>query len=170
MKITSFGLCVCTMRGGVCPDNAALGKSVGARRVWRGGEGEGEVVEQQTGALGNPRSSFSSSSPLLCIRRGFDKNFTLGNAVQQQNLKIWHIKDPNISWSIPHRGRVILSFLILTDEGYQIKSFLCIWITLQVFIHTYLAWFCLFVSPTMDPPPPWRFTHFYVGAMSVGSM
>ena len=48
-------------------------------RVW--GKGEGEVVEQQIGALGNPCSSFSSSSPLLCIRRGFDKNFTLGSAV-----------------------------------------------------------------------------------------
>ncbi len=49
-----------------------------------GGEGEGEekVVEQQTGALGNPRSSFSSYSSLLCIRWGFDKIFTLGNAVQ----------------------------------------------------------------------------------------
>ncbi len=46
------------------------------------GEGEGKVVEQQTGALGNPRSSFSSSSSSLCIRRGFDKNFTLGSAVQ----------------------------------------------------------------------------------------
>ena len=40
-----------------------------------GGEekGAGKVVEQQTGALGNPCSSFSSPSPLLCIRRGFDK-------------------------------------------------------------------------------------------------
>ncbi len=49
-----------------------------------GGEGEGEekVVEQQTGALGNPHSSFSSSSSLLCIRWGFDKIFTPGNAVQ----------------------------------------------------------------------------------------
>ena len=46
------------------------------------GEGAGKVVEQQTGALGNPRSSFSSSSSLLCIRWGFDKIFTLGNAVQ----------------------------------------------------------------------------------------
>jgi hypothetical protein len=56
-----------------------------ARGVCGGGEGEGEgkVVEQQTGALGNPRSSFSSSSSSLCIRRGFDKNFTLGSAVQQ---------------------------------------------------------------------------------------
>ncbi len=90
MKITSFGLCVCTMRGGVCPDNAALGKSVGARRVWGGeGEGEGEVVEQQTGALGNPCSSFSSSSPLLCVRRGFDKNFTLGSAVHTQYHKLF---------------------------------------------------------------------------------
>ncbi len=51
-----------------------------------GGEGEGEVVEQQTGALGNPRSSFSSSSSLLCIRRGFDKNFTLGSAVQSPRI------------------------------------------------------------------------------------
>jgi hypothetical protein len=44
--------------------------------------GAGKVVEQQIGALGNPRSSFSSPSPSLCIRRGFDKNFTLGSAVQ----------------------------------------------------------------------------------------
>ena len=53
------------------------------------GEGEGKVVEQQTGALGNPRSSFSSSSSSLCIRRGFDKIFTLGNAVHQES--IFHI-------------------------------------------------------------------------------
>jgi len=53
-----------------------------ARSVWGGeGEGEGEVVEQQTRALGNPCSSFSSSSSSLCIRRGFDKNSTLGSAV-----------------------------------------------------------------------------------------
>jgi hypothetical protein len=44
--------------------------------------GEGEAVEQQTRALGNPCSSFSSSSSSLCIRRGFDKNSTLGSAVQ----------------------------------------------------------------------------------------
>ena len=50
-------------------------------RVWGEGEGKGKVVEQQTGALGNPRSSFSSSSSSLCIRWGFDKIFTLGNAV-----------------------------------------------------------------------------------------
>jgi hypothetical protein len=50
--------------------------------VWRGEEGgEGKVVEQQIGALGNPCSSFSASSSLLCIGRGFDKNFTLGSAV-----------------------------------------------------------------------------------------
>ena len=48
------------------------------------GEGAGKVVEQQLGALGNPCSSFSSPSPLLCIRRGFDKNFTLGNAIQNE--------------------------------------------------------------------------------------
>ena len=47
-----------------------------------GGEGAGKVVEQQLGALGNPCSSFSSPSSLLCIRRGFDKNFTPGNAIQ----------------------------------------------------------------------------------------
>ena len=69
--------------GGMCPDNAAPGNPAGARRVWGGkGEGEGKVVEQQTGALGNPRSSFSLSSSSLCIRWGFDKIFTLGNAVQ----------------------------------------------------------------------------------------
>ena len=43
--------------------------------------GAGKVVEQQLGALGNPCSSFSSPSSLLCIRRGFDKNFTPGNAI-----------------------------------------------------------------------------------------
>ena len=69
--------------GGICPDNAAPGNSAGARCVWGGeGEGEGKVVEQQIGALGNPCSSFSSSSSSLCIRWGFDKIFTLGNAVQ----------------------------------------------------------------------------------------
>ena len=56
-----------------------------ARGVCGGGEGEGEgkVVEQQTRALGNPCSTFSPSSSLLCIRRGFDKNSTLGSAVQR---------------------------------------------------------------------------------------
>ncbi len=49
------------------------------------GEGEGKVVEQQTGALGNPCSSFSSSSSSLCIRWGFDKIFTLGNAVHSSD-------------------------------------------------------------------------------------
>jgi hypothetical protein len=70
----------------MCPDNAAPGNPAGARCVWEGwGEGEGKVVEQQTGALGNPLSSFSSSSSSLCIRRGFDKNFTLGSAVHTQS-------------------------------------------------------------------------------------
>jgi hypothetical protein len=49
--------------------------------VGRGGGGEGKVVEQQTGALGNPCSPFSSSSSSLCVRRGFDIIFTLGAAV-----------------------------------------------------------------------------------------
>ncbi len=40
-----------------------------------GGGGEGEVVEQHIRALGNPHSSFSSSSFSLCIRRGFDNKF-----------------------------------------------------------------------------------------------
>ena len=41
--------------GGMCPDNAAPGNPAGARCVWRGeGGGEGKVVEQQRGALGNP--------------------------------------------------------------------------------------------------------------------
>jgi hypothetical protein len=67
----------------MCPDNAAPGNSAGARCVRGGeGEGEGEVVEQQTRALGNPCSSFSSSSSSLCIRRGFDKTSILGLAVQ----------------------------------------------------------------------------------------
>ncbi len=62
--------------GGMCPDNAAPGKAAGAQCVWGGeGEGEGEVVEQQIRALGNPCSSFSSSSSSLCIRRGFDNKF-----------------------------------------------------------------------------------------------
>ena len=60
------------------------------------GEGEGKVVEQQTGALGNPRSSFSSSSSSLCIRWGFDKIFTLGNAVQALFRKFpMVVCDPN---------------------------------------------------------------------------
>jgi hypothetical protein len=46
-----------------------------ARRVGgRRGRG-GEAGEQQIRAPGNPYSSFSSSSSLLCIRRGFDKKF-----------------------------------------------------------------------------------------------
>ncbi len=53
--------------------------------VWGEGEGEGKVVEQQIGALGNPCSPFSSSSSLLCIRRGFDKNPILGSAIQGQS-------------------------------------------------------------------------------------
>jgi hypothetical protein len=60
--------------GGACPDNAAPGNAAGAQCV--GGKGEGgEVGEQQIRALGNPCSSFSSSSSSLCIRRGFDKKF-----------------------------------------------------------------------------------------------
>jgi hypothetical protein len=62
----------------------AIKQARGVCGLWRGeGGGEGKVVEQQIGALGNPCSSFSSSSSLLCIRRGFDKNFTLGSAVQE---------------------------------------------------------------------------------------
>ncbi len=69
--------------GGMFPDNPAPGNPAGVRCVWRGeGGGEGKVVEQRIGALGNPCSSFSSSSSLLCIRRGFDKNLTLGSGVQ----------------------------------------------------------------------------------------
>jgi hypothetical protein len=49
--------------------------------------GEGEIVEQQTRALGNPYSSFSSSSSSLCIRRGFNKNSTLGSAVHTRFKK-----------------------------------------------------------------------------------
>jgi hypothetical protein len=49
------------------------------RSVW--GEKGGGVGEQQIRALGNPCSSFSSSSSSLCIRRRFDKNSTLGSAV-----------------------------------------------------------------------------------------
>ncbi len=55
------------------------------------GEGgrAGKVVEQQLGALGNPCSSFSPPSSLLCIRRGFDKSFTLGNAIHKLCAKIF---------------------------------------------------------------------------------
>jgi hypothetical protein len=75
----------------MCPDNAAPGNSASARCVWgEEGKGEGKVVEQQAGALGNPRSSFSSSSSSLCIRRGFDKIFTLGNAVQLSSSQSTH--------------------------------------------------------------------------------
>jgi hypothetical protein len=59
-----------------------------------GGEGAGRVVEQQLGALGNPCSSFSSPSSLLCIRRGFDKNFTPGNAIQLFLDPRSEIRDP----------------------------------------------------------------------------
>jgi hypothetical protein len=46
----------------MCSDNAAPGNPAGARCVCGGrGKGEGEVVEQQIGALGNPCSPFSSS-------------------------------------------------------------------------------------------------------------
>ena len=63
-------------KGGMCPDNAAPGNAAGAQCVWGGGGGgEGEVVEQQIRALGNPHSPFSSSSFSLCIRRGFDNKF-----------------------------------------------------------------------------------------------
>jgi hypothetical protein len=41
------------------------------------GRGGGEAGEQQIRALGNPYSSFSSSSSSLCIRRGFDKKILL---------------------------------------------------------------------------------------------
>jgi hypothetical protein len=62
----------------MCPDNAAPDNPAGARCVCGG---RGKVVEQQIGALGNPCSPFSSSFPLLCIRRGFDKNPIVGSAV-----------------------------------------------------------------------------------------
>jgi hypothetical protein len=82
----------------MCPDNAAPGNLAGARRVWGGkGKGGGKVVEQQTGALGNPCSSFSLSSSSLCIRRGFDKIFTLGNAVQRHSRIFFKRKYPYIS-------------------------------------------------------------------------
>ncbi len=42
-----------------------------------GGKGGGEAGEKQIRAPGNPYSSFSSSSSLLCIRRGFDKKLLL---------------------------------------------------------------------------------------------
>ncbi len=70
----------------MCPDNAAPGNAVGAQCVWGG---EGEVVEQQKRALGNPCSSFSSSSSSLCVRRGFDKNSTLGSAVHFRSDSMW---------------------------------------------------------------------------------
>jgi hypothetical protein len=58
----------------MCSDNAAPGNPAGARCVCGGrGKGEGKVVEQQIGALGNPCSPFSSSFSLLWFRRGFDK-------------------------------------------------------------------------------------------------
>jgi hypothetical protein len=62
------------MGGGACRDNAASGNAAGAQCVGGRGEG-GEVGEQQIRALGNPCSSFFSSSSSLCIRRGFDKKF-----------------------------------------------------------------------------------------------
>jgi hypothetical protein len=56
-----------------------------SRAVCGGGKGGG-VGEQQIRALGNPCSSFSLSSSSLCIRRGFDKNSTLGSAVHIYTL------------------------------------------------------------------------------------
>ncbi len=81
-----------------------------------GGEGEGEekVVEQQMGALGNPCSSFSSSSHLLCIRRGFDKNFTLGSAAQWEYINRSQIH-ARINWE---RGRAV-SFLGIYVSNFQ---------------------------------------------------
>ena len=75
--------------GGMCPDNAAPGNAAGAQCV--GGK-RGGVGEQQIRALGNPCSSFSSSSSSLCIRRGFDKNSTLGSAVHQGINKLQFLK------------------------------------------------------------------------------
>ncbi len=62
-------------RGGVCPDNAAPGNAVGARRGGGRGKKGGEAGEQQIRAPGDPYFSFSSSSFSLFIRRGFDKKF-----------------------------------------------------------------------------------------------
>ncbi len=52
------------------PQAVQQARGVGGAR----GEG-GEAGEQQIRVSSNPCSSFSSSSSLLCIRRGFDKKF-----------------------------------------------------------------------------------------------
>jgi hypothetical protein len=76
-------VCLQQEGGGACPDNGSQAAQQ-ARGVCEkgGGKGWGKVVEQQLGALGNPCPSFSSPSALLCIRRGFDEIFTLGDAIQ----------------------------------------------------------------------------------------
>ncbi len=76
LKVTDFCPWKCTMRRGGCVLITQPQAMQQARSVYGGGGGgEGEVVEQQIRVLGNPRSSFSSSSFSLCIRRGFDNKF-----------------------------------------------------------------------------------------------
>ncbi len=60
-----------------------------------GGDGEEGDLEQIT-AHSNSHSSFSSSFCLLCIRRGFDKNFACSSAEQ-------HLPLPNVR-HYPHRA------------------------------------------------------------------
>ncbi len=67
----------------MCPDNAAPGNAAGTQCVWGGEEeGEGEVVEQQIRALGNP-VPLSPRLLLRCVSGGGSiTNSTLGSAVQ----------------------------------------------------------------------------------------
>ncbi len=95
------------------------------------GEGEGEVVEQQTRALGNPCSSFSSSSSSLCTRRGFDKNSTLGSAVQvarSNSCQICsvHVTNTNQrtscrSYTSPHLTKKKIQVIILDGNFLRLK-------------------------------------------------
>ncbi len=94
------------------------------------GEGEGKVVEQQTGALGNPRSSFSSSSFSLCVRRGFDIIFTLGSAVHSvldfknflnlfKNKKFYYVAAKNGSSKNYFPSPLLVLLLDLPRSGVQ---------------------------------------------------
>jgi hypothetical protein len=63
-----------------------------------GEEGGGEAGEQQIRAPGNPYSSLSSSSSLLCIRQGFDKKFCFWQCrtITQQNFSKFSPKNLNV--------------------------------------------------------------------------
>jgi hypothetical protein len=90
----------------MCPDNAAPGNPTAARCVCGGGKGK--VVEQQTGALGNPCFPFSSSFSSLCVRRRFDMIFTLGAAVHVESQELVFV----------HKYEYILVFFFIIPEAF----------------------------------------------------